>query len=130
MGKELAGFVASRRTALGLSRKEVAERAQISYPYLSQIETSRREPSIETLRDLADVLQVPVEQLAVLLSSDVSKPSTLSSPEKPRTTDDRRRHDRVLMSLERRLQDVEPVERIALLNELLAQAVQDLRDGR
>ena len=39
-------------------------------------------------------------------------------------------HHRVLMSLERRLQDVEPVDRIALLNELLAQAVQDLREQR
>jgi hypothetical protein len=34
--------------------------------------------------------------------------------------------DKVLLSLERRLRDVPPLERIALLNELIAQAVGEL----
>jgi len=35
----------------------------------------------------------------------------------------------MLLSLERRLRDVPPLERIALLNELIAQAVQELAVG-
>lgn len=36
--------------------------------------------------------------------------------------------DKVLLSLERRLRDVPPLERIALLNELIAAAVEELSE--
>jgi hypothetical protein len=39
--------------------------------------------------------------------------------------------DKVLLSLERRLRDVPPLDRIALLNQLIAQAVEELAgEGR
>ena len=37
--------------------------------------------------------------------------------------------DEVLLSMERRLRDVPPLERIALLNELIAAAVDELSRG-
>lgn len=37
--------------------------------------------------------------------------------------------DKVLLSLERRLRDVPPLDRIALLNELIAQSVDELSRG-
>jgi len=38
--------------------------------------------------------------------------------------------DKVLLSLERRLRDVPPLERLALLNEMIAAAVEELAGER
>ena len=137
MGRALGQFVEQRRTELGLTRRDVATRAELSYPYVSQIETGDREPALKALSKLGQVLEVPVEHLAALLSGQdwTSTPSyapltasALMTTGSPGPTDDGRRRDKVLMSLERRLRDVPPLERIALLNELIAQAVQELQE--
>ena len=51
------------RTELGLSRAELAERAGVSYSYLSEIETGKKEVSSRTLYVLADALGVPTSTL-------------------------------------------------------------------
>lgn len=139
MGRALGQFVEQRRTELGLTRRDLAARAELSYPYISQIETGDREPALKALSKLGQVLEVPVEHLAALLSGQdwtattyapAPAPALMSIGSAP-SSDDGRRRDKVLMSLERRLRDVPPLERIALLNELIAQAVLELQeDGR
>ena len=42
MGRELGRFLEHRRRELGLSRRDLAEQSELSYPYVSQLETSRR----------------------------------------------------------------------------------------
>ncbi len=139
MGRELGRFLEHRRRELGLSRRGLAEASDLSYPYVSQLETGDREPSLKTMRALAPVLDVRPEELASLVaggewattgtSSYASAPdmmvSALSMSDSPSYN-----KDKVLLSLERRLRDVPPLERIALLNEMIAAAVEELAGER
>ena len=66
----LGETISTARKKLGLSQKELAERlikddgGAISAQYLNDIEHDRRQPSSESmLRQLADVLEVPIEVL-------------------------------------------------------------------
>ena len=61
--RRLAEILVDRRESLGLSRKEVVELSGISYPYLSQLESGDREPSMDTLAKLAGALQVEIADL-------------------------------------------------------------------
>lgn len=47
-----------------LTQQELAERAGISKPYLSQIETGKRQGTIETMAAIAKALAVPLDVLA------------------------------------------------------------------
>ena len=47
----------------GLTLKELADKAQVSAPFVSQIEKGQREGSIETMRKLADALKISVDDL-------------------------------------------------------------------
>ena len=50
--------VRERREQLGISQKELAERAKISQSFLCDIEQGRCKPSIDTAVKLAQVLDV------------------------------------------------------------------------
>jgi transcriptional regulator with XRE-family HTH domain len=53
------------RTEQGLSRKELAQRAEVSYPYVADIETGRGRPSSTALLQIAKALgMAPSELLA------------------------------------------------------------------
>ena len=138
VGRELGRFLEHRRGELGLTRRELATRAELSYPYISQLETGDREPALKALHKLAPVLEVRSEELAALLAGGEwlsTSDSTYESTPPPRTakpsSDDQSfNRDKVLLSLERRLRDVPPLERIALLNELIAVAVEELAGDR
>ncbi|HIT76866.1 MAG TPA: helix-turn-helix transcriptional regulator [Candidatus Avipropionibacterium avicola] len=58
-------FIAQRRRAAELSLRQLAERAGVSNPYLSQIERGLRKPSAEVLQQVAKALQVSAETLYV-----------------------------------------------------------------
>jgi DNA-binding XRE family transcriptional regulator len=47
----------------GLTAKALAEKADIAQPFLSQIETGKREGTIETLRRLSEALNVTIDDL-------------------------------------------------------------------
>ena len=65
MRRELAGesSVNLWREHRGLTQQELASRAGISKPYLSQIETGKRQGTVETLSALARALNVPLDVL-------------------------------------------------------------------
>ena len=50
--------VKERREELGISQKELAEKADISQSFLCDIEQGRSKPSIDTAVKLADALDV------------------------------------------------------------------------
>lgn len=54
--------IRARRIGLALGRKEVALEAGISADYLRGIESDRQSPRPQTLRRLAEVLKVDVEE--------------------------------------------------------------------
>lgn len=139
MGRELGRFLEHRRQELGLSRRDLADQSGLSYPYVSQLETGDREPALKAMRALAPVLDVRPEELAALVaggdwtsggsSSYQSAPMTgraMSSRPPSEATYNR---EKVLLSLERRLREVPPLERIALLNQLIAAAVDELAES-
>lgn len=47
----------------GLSARELAEKVGIAQPYLSQLETGKREGTVETMKALADALAVTIDDL-------------------------------------------------------------------
>lgn len=55
-----------RRVQIGLKRKDLAIAAQLSYPYVSELEKGTKEPSAKALRQLADALQLGVSDLLAL----------------------------------------------------------------
>jgi transcriptional regulator with XRE-family HTH domain len=63
-----------------LKRKDLAERAHLSYPYISEIENGLKEPSAKALRQVAEALELSVAELAALserVADDGSNPAVI-----------------------------------------------------
>lgn len=76
----LGEFIASQRRAAEMSLRQLAERAGISNPYVSQIERGLRKPSAEVLQSLATALSVSAETLftrAGILDPDAERPTSV-----------------------------------------------------
>ena len=59
----LGAFIRSQRAMAGLSLRELAERAEVSNAYLSQVERGLHEPSIRVLHSITAALGVPFDLL-------------------------------------------------------------------
>lgn len=128
MGIELGRLVEQRRHELGLSRRDLANGSEVSYPYVSQIETGDRDPSLRTMRKLAEVLELPVEQMASMIAPDRLVSRTLIPTRAKRISYDDSidlYRAKVLPSIERRLQSVPPLVRLELLAELIRNAARE-----
>jgi transcriptional regulator with XRE-family HTH domain len=81
----LGEFIRSQRRLANLSLRELAERTNVSNPYLSQIERGMHEPSVRVLRSIAHALNVSAETLlsqAGLLDRDADgKPDAQRAPD-------------------------------------------------
>ncbi|WP_428120588.1 helix-turn-helix domain-containing protein [Candidatus Poriferisodalis sp.] len=62
---QLGAFIRAQRELMELSQRQLAKMAQLSNPYLSQIERGLHEPSVRVLKALAEALNV---RAATLLS--------------------------------------------------------------
>jgi transcriptional regulator with XRE-family HTH domain len=60
---QLARTIARRRSALGLSQAELAERLDLAPKTISGLERAKHLPSLVTVVRLAEVLQVSVSEL-------------------------------------------------------------------
>lgn len=77
--RDLVGAALRRaRLRQGRTLKDVADRAQVSLPYLSEIERGRKEPSSEVLAAVCRALGLHLVDLVGALHSDLSTP--LSKP--------------------------------------------------
>jgi transcriptional regulator with XRE-family HTH domain len=56
--QDIGGFIRDLRQTAKISLRQLAERAGVSNPYLSQIERGLRKPSAEVLQQLASALRV------------------------------------------------------------------------
>lgn len=63
-----------RRVELGLKRAEVAKRADLSYPYISEIENGVKQPSVAALGRIAEALELSVSELAALSEQYAEEP--------------------------------------------------------
>jgi len=141
VGTPLGDFLRHRRHELGIDRKTLAAMSGLSYPYVSQLETSgSKRPSEKALRLLAPALEVELADLLEVAegwtSGSLSKPDSLRStpPRVPTAYADTlfgstagddvddARHE-LVPELSRRLRRYSPTARLAVLHELQAQAL-------
>ena len=61
--KLLGEFIRTQRRLANLSLRDLAERAAVSNPYLSQIERGLHEPSVRVLKAIAGALDLSAETL-------------------------------------------------------------------
>lgn len=64
------------RTAHGMTKAQLARQLSIGASHLSLIERSRRQPSMEVLDEISEVLRIPPHLLALL----ASEPGDLDDP--------------------------------------------------
>jgi transcriptional regulator with XRE-family HTH domain len=62
---DIGSFIRSQREAAQVSVRQLAEKAGVSNPYLSQIERGLRKPSADVLSQIAKALRVSAEVLYV-----------------------------------------------------------------
>ena len=78
---DVGGFIRAQRERAELSIRKLAELADVSNPYLSQIERGLRKPSADVLQQVANALRISVESLYVragILPDDGRAVSTVS----------------------------------------------------
>ena len=63
--RDLGEFIREQRNLGQLSLRKLSEKADVSNPYLSQIERGLRRPSAEILRQIARALEISSEELYV-----------------------------------------------------------------
>jgi transcriptional regulator with XRE-family HTH domain len=56
--RDIGEFIRDLRRSAGVSLRQLADRAGVSNPYLSQIERGLRKPSAEVLQQIANALRV------------------------------------------------------------------------
>lgn len=77
---DVGGFIRSQRELAEMSLRRLSELADVSNPYLSQIERGLRKPSAEVLQQVAQALKISVETLYVragILPADDRRVSTV-----------------------------------------------------
>ena len=78
---DVGAFIRSQRERAEMSIRRLAELADVSNPYLSQIERGLRKPSADILQQVAQALRISVETLYVragILPDDGRGVSTVS----------------------------------------------------
>jgi len=65
MASDIGSFIRSQREHAQVSVRQLAERAGVSNPYLSQVERGLRKPSADVLSQIAKALRVSAEVLYV-----------------------------------------------------------------
>ncbi len=63
--KALGDFIKSQRNAAEMSLRELAAKANVSNPYISQIERGMHEPSMRVMRSISTALNLPLDTLLV-----------------------------------------------------------------
>ncbi|HEY5875718.1 MAG TPA: helix-turn-helix transcriptional regulator [Ilumatobacteraceae bacterium] len=79
---DLGEFIRQQRETTKMSVRRLAELAEVSNPYLSQIERGLRKPSAEILQQIARALRISAEQLYVRAGiRDPNEAGLLSVPD-------------------------------------------------
>src|SRR2546422_5307576 len=65
LGRDIGEYIRQQRANAKISLRQLAKRAGVSNPYLSQIERGLRKPSAEILQQIAKGLRISAEALYV-----------------------------------------------------------------
>ncbi len=72
----LGSFIRAQRQLANLSLRQMADLAQVSNPYLSQLERGLHEPSVRVLQSIARALNVSADTLLAHAGVDESESET------------------------------------------------------
>lgn len=97
---DVGAFIRSQRERAEMSIRKLAELADVSNPYLSQIERGLRKPSADILQQVANALRISVETLYVRAGILPSHDRPVSTVREAIDNDD----------------DLAPEQKLALLN--------------
>jgi transcriptional regulator with XRE-family HTH domain len=75
----LGAFIRAQRQLANLSLRQMADLAQVSNPYLSQLERGLHEPSVRVLQSIAKALNVSAETL--LAHAGIDEPDAAEPPD-------------------------------------------------
>ena len=78
--KALGRTIKVRRTDLGIGRRELAERARISYSYLTEIENGNKPPSPSVLGPIAQALGLRLSELTQETEGRMDSQEEASTP--------------------------------------------------
>ena len=92
--------VKGARSRLGLTQQVLAEKADISIPFLAQIEGGSRGPSLEVIEKLASALGLKAFQL--LVEEDADAPLDRRSAISGFSSDLRKEMDKLIKQVEKR----------------------------
>ncbi|GFG72048.1 helix-turn-helix domain-containing protein [Mycolicibacter senuensis] len=73
---DIGSFIRAQREAAQVSMRQLADKAGVSNPYLSQIERGLRKPSADVLNQIAKALRVSAEVLYI--RAGILEPSEMS----------------------------------------------------
>jgi transcriptional regulator with XRE-family HTH domain len=96
MAGSLGEFLQEQRQHAQLSLRQLADRAGVSNPYLSQIERGLRKPSADVLQQIAKALRISAEALYV-------RAGLLDQPEGTSTVEDAVLADAALSDRQKRV---------------------------
>lgn len=82
---DIGSFIRAQREAAQVSVRQLAEKAGVSNPYLSQIERGLRKPSADVLNQIAKALRVSAEVLYV--QAGILEPGTTTEVRNAIVTD-------------------------------------------
>lgn len=150
-----ARVIKEQRDRLHMSRSQLAEASDLSYPYISQLETGLRKPSRNAARAIAGALGISVEDLErtipadlnsveevreaeafseSLLSGTILRPSAapivaMGAPPMPGSAEPGSREDLIGDMLDL-LEEFAPTERLDVLAELQKRAMERILQDR
>ncbi|NRQ50417.1 helix-turn-helix transcriptional regulator [Aeromicrobium stalagmiti] len=76
-----ARVIKEQRDRLHMSRAQLAEASELSYPYISQLETGLRKPSRKAAHAIAGALGLSVEELERTIPADGTNPEEVRKAE-------------------------------------------------
>ena len=79
------------RAQRGVGRRDLARLAEVSYPYLSEIENGKKRPSSRALLSIADALSLPASRLLAVAEGIVLEIQDERSPSAPTPASPRHR---------------------------------------
>ncbi len=91
---KLGEYIREQRNAAQISLRQLAKAADVSNPYLSQVERGLRKPSAEILARIAAGLRISAETLYVragILEERTGEPAVLTAIAEDRTLTERQR---------------------------------------
>jgi transcriptional regulator with XRE-family HTH domain len=76
----LGEFIRAQRKQAQMSLRDLADRSNVSNPYLSQIERGLHEPSVRVLKSISEALNVSIETLLARAGMASSSPVDGATP--------------------------------------------------